>query len=244
MIGRDIDSLGFTDLAGRTLSDDVARQLRQAVLDGRLAPGQRIVERDIAEAMGTSRGPVRDALRLLENEGLVIRYPHRGTYVARLTLEDAEEIYSLRQALEMLAVEYVIERASSEQLDELDELIRSMERMMETGYDQYEATDIDIEFHVALCRISGHTRLLAAWETLKEQFRVFLLAHRTLKPRDFEERAVLWHRRIVGALRQRDIELARQVMHEHVIVALDSMTEDLFGDPEQAPGARANSVAP
>lgn len=233
-MAKGIDSLGFTDLGSRTLSDDVAIQLRQAIFDGRLAPGQRIVERDVAEAMDTSRGPVRDALKLLENEGLVVRYPHRGTFVARLTLEDAEEIYSLRQALEMLAVEYIIERASPEQLDELDELIRAMERLIERGYTQYEATDLDIEFHDALYRMSGHKRLMAAWEALKEQVRVFLLAHRNLRPKDFEDRAVLWHRRIVGVLCQRDIELARNIMHEHIIVALNTMTEDLFDNSEKS----------
>jgi len=232
-----MDTLGFTGLASRTLSDDVASQLRQAILDGRLAPGQRIVERDIAEAMGTSRGPVRDALKLLENEGLVVRYPHRGTFVTRLTLEDAEEIYSLRQALEILAVEYIIERASPEQLDELDELIGAMESLIERGYTQYEATDLDLEFHDAVYRISGHRRLMAAWEALKEQVRVFLLAHRNLKPRDFEERAVLWHRQIVDALRQRDVEQARDAMHEHIIVALNTMTEGLFGDSKKRPEA-------
>jgi len=229
---KDVDALGFTDLKSRTLSDDVATQIRQAILDGRLAPGQRIVERDIAGAMGTSRGPVRDALKSLENEGLVVRYPHRGTFVARLTPEDAEEIYSLRQALEMLAVEYIIERAAPEQLDELDALIGSMERLIERGYTQYEATDLDIEFHDDLYLISGHKRLMAAWEALKEQVRVFLLAHRNLRPEDFEERAVLWHRRVVGALRQRDVELARHIVHEHVVVALNTMTEDLFGNSE------------
>jgi DNA-binding GntR family transcriptional regulator len=233
MMSKDVDALGFTCLKIRTLSDDVATQLREAILDSRLAPGQRIVERDIAMAMGTSRGPVRDALKSLENEGLVVRYPHRGTFVARLTPEDAEEIYSLRQALEMLAVEYIIERAAPEQLDELDELIESMERSIKRGYTQYEATDLDIEFHDALYLISGHTRLMAAWEALKEQVRVFLLAHRNLRPEDFEDRAVVWHRRIVGALRQRDVELARRVMHEHIVVTLNTMTEDLFGNSEK-----------
>jgi DNA-binding GntR family transcriptional regulator len=232
---KDVDALGFADLGGRTLSDDVATQLRRAILDGRLVPGQRIVERDIAEAMGTSRGPVRDALKSLENEGLVVRYPHRGTFVARLTLEDAEEIYSLRQALETLAVEYIIERATPDQLGELDELVGAMERLIERGYTQYEATDLDMEFHDSLYRISGHKRLMAAWEALKEQVRVFLLAHRKLRPEDFEDRAVLWHRRIVAALRQRDGELSRNIVHEHVVVALNTMTEDLFRDSQESP---------
>ena len=134
----------------------------------------------------------------------------------------------------MLAVEYIIERAAPDQLDELDKLIGSMERLIERGYTQYEATDLDIEFHDALYRISGHKRLMAAWEALKEQVRVFLLAHRNLRPEDFEERAVLWHRRIVGVLRQRDVELARHIMHEHVVVALYTMTEDLFGNSKKS----------
>jgi DNA-binding GntR family transcriptional regulator len=233
-MGKDASSLGFTNLASRTLSDDVAMQLREAVLDGRLAPGQRIVERDIAEAMGTSRGPVRDALKLLENEGLVVRYPRRGAFVARLTIEDAREIYSLRQALEMLAVEYTLERASTEQLDELDELVRAMEQLIKRGYTQYEATDLDIEFHDTLYRISGHKRLIAAWEALKEQVRVFLLAHRNLRPKDFEDRAVVWYRRIVTALCQRDGEVARNIMHEHIVVALNTMTQDLFGNSKKS----------
>ena len=91
---------GFSAPSSRTLSDHVTHQLRQAVLTGKLKPGQRIVEREIAEAMNTSRGPVRDALKYLENERLVVRYPHKGTFVAWLSLKDAEEIYSLREAIE------------------------------------------------------------------------------------------------------------------------------------------------
>src|SRR5574341_1487362 len=93
---------GFPTLfapVSRTLGDHVIQQLRQAILTGQLKPGQRIVEREIAEAMQTSRGPVRDALKLLENERLVVRYPHKGTFVAWLSLRDAEEIYSLREAI-------------------------------------------------------------------------------------------------------------------------------------------------
>ncbi len=98
----------------------------------------------------------------------------------------------------------------------------------------YEATDLDIEFHDTLYRISGHKRLMAAWEALKEQARMFLLAHRNLRPKDFEDRAVLWHRRIVGALRHRDVDLACNIMHEHIIVALNTVTEDLFGSSENS----------
>jgi DNA-binding GntR family transcriptional regulator len=205
----------------RILSDHIANQLRGAIINDQLKPGQRIVEREIAEAMETSRGPVRDALLLLEKEGLVVRYPHRGTFVTELSLEDAEEIYTLRQAIEGLAVEYVLQRATSEDLDGLDEQVRKMAAKAEEGYDLGEATELDLEFHRNLCRISGHRRLLDAWEALSAQTRVLLMTHRRRNPRDFTERAVDWHGRLVQAIRLGDLELAREELQKHLAVTLE-----------------------
>lgn len=209
----------------RTLGDHVTQQLRQAILTGQLKPGQRIVEREIAEAMQTSRGPVRDALKLLENERLVVRYPHKGTFVAWLTVQDAEEIYSLREAIELLAVDYVVNHATDEQIEELGHLVESMARQAQRDYSEFEATDIDLEFHHTMCRISGHRRLLTAWEVLNPQIRMLLLHHRTLLPSDFRERGVEWHRQIVDALRQRDVEMARKLMRKHLAASFETMAE-------------------
>ena len=205
----------------RVLSDHIADQLREAIMADQLKPGQRIVEREIAEAMQTSRGPVRDALLFLEQEGLVVRYPHRGTFVTELSLEDAEEIYTLRQAIEGLAVEYVLKRATMRDLDRLDELVEKMVAKVEAGYNPSEATELDLEFHRTLCRISGHKRLLEAWEALSSQTRVLLLTHRLRNPRDFQEKAVAWHRRLVDALRQRDLEQSKGELQRHLAVALE-----------------------
>lgn len=208
--------------SSRILSDHIASQLRGAIINDQLKPGQRIVEREIAEAMETSRGPVRDALLLLEKEGLVIRYPHRGTFVTELSLEDAEEIYTLRQAIESLAVEYVLRRATPEDLDGLDRQVRRMAAMVEEGYDLGEATELDLEFHRTLCRISGHRRLLEAWEALSAQTRVLLLTHRRRNPGDFHEKAVSWHRRLVQAIRLGDVELSIGELQKHLAVTLES----------------------
>lgn len=205
----------------RILSEHVAVQLREAIINDQLKPGQRIVEREIAEAMQTSRGPVRDALLLLEKEGLVVRYPHRGTFVTELSLEDAEEIYTLRQAIESLAVEYALQRATPEDLDGLDEQVQKMAAEVEAGYDLGKATELDLEFHRTLCRISGHRRLLEAWEALSAQTRVLLLTHRRRNPRDFTERAVEWHRSLVQAIRLGDVELAREELQKHLAVTLE-----------------------
>src|SRR5215468_10250770 len=108
-------SATFTDvpaILNPTLSEKVADQLREAILKGQITPGQHIVELDVVNAMKISRGPVRDALRILENEHLVVRYPRRGTFVRPLELRDAEEIFSLREGLEMIALEYTVRYAS------------------------------------------------------------------------------------------------------------------------------------
>jgi DNA-binding GntR family transcriptional regulator len=206
----------------RVLSDHIAAELREAIIADRLKAGQRIVEREIAEAMQTSRGPVRDALLQLESEGLVERYPHRGTFVTQLSNEDAEEIYSLRRGIESLAVEYVIKRATSADLKELDDLVNEMADMIAEDYGVSEATELDMAFHRALCRISGHGRALAAWEALSGQTRILLMSRITRHPRDFQDQVVVWHRRLVDALRERNLELAQEELRRHLAATLNA----------------------
>ena len=209
-------SLEFVSPASRTLSDQVASQLRAAIVRGRLTPGQHIVEKDIAEAMGLSRGPVRDAFKILENQGLVAHYPHRGTFVTGMMMQDAEEIYSLRGALEILAVEYAIKKATDAQLDELDRIVDRMAERTETNYTQGEATDLDMQFHDALYQISGHAHLQAAWAALRGQVSLLILSHRRLDPADFRKKGVEYHREIVVCLRRRDIEAANAAVRRHL----------------------------
>jgi DNA-binding GntR family transcriptional regulator len=206
----------------RVLSEHVASELREAIIADRLKPGQRIVERDIAAAMQTSRGPVRDALLQLESEGLVVRYPHRGTFVTRLTIEDAEEMYTLRQAIESLAVEHLLKRATTADLQELDDLVQEMEERIAGSYSISEATELDLAFHRALCRISGHGRALAAWEALSGQTRILLMSRITRQPIDFQEQVVVWHRRLVDALRQHNRDLAQRELRTHLAATLHS----------------------
>ena len=206
----------------RTLSDQVVRQLRQAILSGQLKPGQRIVESEIAQAMALSRGPVRDALKILENERLVVHYPHRGAFVAWLTLRDAEEIYSLREALEAVALHSAIKYATDEQVGELSHVINRMTARQQEQYTQTEATDLDLEFHHTLCRISGHGRVLAAWTALRDQVRLLILTHRILHPMDFRDNAAEWHRQLADAVRDRNGQLAEDVLRKHLAASYEA----------------------
>jgi len=241
-----VASLEFASPGNRILSDQVASQLRDAIVRGQLGPGQHLVEKDIAEAMGLSRGPVRDALKLLEIQGLVVRYPHRGTFVAGMAMRDAEEIYSLRGALETIAVDYAIKHATDAQFDELDRIVDCMVERIERSYTQAEATELDLQFHDALYRISSHTRLQAAWAALRGQVSLLILTHRTLQPSDFREKGVEYHRQVVACLRQRDIAAAHAVVRRHLassfdtVVAAAQMSEAASQVAEKAP---ANSLA-
>lgn len=205
----------------RTLSDYAADQLRQAILAGKLMPGQRLVEQDLAVSMQTSRGPVRDALKMLENEGLVERQSHRGAFVADLDPDDFLEIYSLREALETLAIKYAIKNASDEEIEELENLVQSMAALAEQNYSQIDATDLDMQFHYTLCRISGHKRVFAAWEALSGQIRLVLLKHRLGNPQDHRVRSVSWHEKIVVALCERDTEKAIQELKTHMAASIE-----------------------
>jgi len=207
----------------RTLSEHIADQLRQAIQSRRLEPGQRIIESQIAKAMDTSRGPVRDALLLLENEGIVVRHLHRGSFVAQFSVKDVEEIYTLRQAIESVAMEYLIKYATPEQIDELDAHVQKMLVMAQGTYDPWEVTELDLGFHHTLCRLSGHSRALDAWESLSTQTRTLLLRHQTQNPHDFAARGAEGHRRLVDLLRQRDMARAQDELYSHLAAVMDGL---------------------
>ena len=210
----------------RTLSDQVADQLRQAILLGQLKPGQRIIEQDIAEALALSRGPVRDALRILQNERLVVLNPYRGASVAKLTLEDAEEINSLREALEVLALRHAIKVATDDQIRELSTVIdRMVEQLDRQTHNYAELIDTDLDFHYTLCRISRHGRVLSAWNALRGQVSLLMLTHQVLEGLDMSEVAVGWHGLLVEAMLRRDTEAAVETLRKHLARSFEATVE-------------------
>lgn len=221
MITNDDHNGMLTAPSQRTLSDYVADQLRQAILAGQLAPNIRLVEQELATSMQTSRGPVRDALKILENEGLVVRQSHRGTLVAQLHPEDFKEIYTMREALETVAIRYAIQNATDQQIDALAELVTSMENMSRQNYNQSDATDLDMDFHHTLCKISGHKRVLWIWESMSGQIRLVLLKHHLNNPDNLRVRSVAWHEKIVEALHARDTEKAIKELGTHMAASFE-----------------------
>ncbi|MBO8172234.1 MAG: GntR family transcriptional regulator [Bacillaceae bacterium] len=149
-----------------TLHLKVCRVLREAILRGEFKPGQRLVQEELANSLGVSRMPVREALRKLESEGLVSIEPHRGAVVKSLTVEDVKEIYVLRSQFEKMAVEKSVERMGKEDIQALENVMEEMKR----AEDAEEFIEKNIQFHRLLVKRCPWNRLLSFIETLWNGF--------------------------------------------------------------------------
>ncbi|WP_224391506.1 GntR family transcriptional regulator [Pseudonocardia sp. ICBG1293] len=140
-------------------------RVRGLILSGELRDGDRLVERDLAERLGISRGPVRDALRRLDAEGLVVLLPRRGARVATLTADDTEEIIALRAATEPLAVRALATARSTQHARELGRIVEELQAAC-AARDNAAAVSLDFALHRRIHELCGRRRLLHTWETI------------------------------------------------------------------------------
>jgi DNA-binding GntR family transcriptional regulator len=202
----------------RGLADEVADRIRDAIFDGTYAPAAQLREVELAEALGVSRGPVREALLKLEREGLVRGEWHRGTTVTSLSEVDVAELDSLRAALEQLAVELVVDRAPG--LAAVDAAVARMERA--TG--EHEMVRCDLDFHDAVYQAAGHRRLGEAWQAIRSQVHLFLLTRIGVETDGYLAGIPAEHRRLADALRAGDREAALELFATHRQHAFDILT--------------------
>jgi DNA-binding GntR family transcriptional regulator len=197
------------------LSDTVVDRLREAILRGLFPPGDRLREEQLADALGVSRGPIRNALLQLEREGMVVRRPNRGAMVAQLSRNDLEEVYSLRVAIEPVACEWAARNAGPRDLAQMQDIIDSYSRLT-TRVTVQEAADADLGFHDVIYLAARHKRLLRLWQDLRPQVYVFLLARTYVRKREFREIMIARHGDIREAILNRDEKRARKLAAEHV----------------------------
>lgn len=204
-------------LAGMTtppaLSTLVADRLREMITSGHLAPGERLKEAELAESMTVSRGPVREAITLLSREGLVEVQRHRGARVITLSYEDIEEIYSLRLAIERLAMERCAERADARVLARLDEVIEQM-RTIASDAPGDEHVRLDLEFHDLVYAAADHARLERTWGMLRSQVSMFLNA-RTDRT-DFRAKLHQEHQEMRDILATGDPQASVAAIEKHI----------------------------
>ena len=186
--------------------------LRASILDGTLAPGQRLLSSALADELKVSRTPIREALRKLEAEGLIEASPRAGLIVREISEEDLTELFYVREALEGMAARLAAENASKSALLELDALVEDMEAALRKN-DLKLVRQLTGEFQMALCRAAQNKRLVQMLQVLLDQIRQVQTSTLFLKGRAKE--AVNEHRLLVQAIEARDPVLAERLAREH-----------------------------
>jgi DNA-binding GntR family transcriptional regulator len=147
--------------------------LRNAITSGRFQPGERLVELDLAEQLGTSRGPIREALRQLETEGLIVSYPYRGTEVASVSHEEVEHVLiPIRLIIERFAFLKALPQLDDAALDELGGLVTKMRRAADDEAPD-ELAEADVRFHELVLQRSEQTNCLQVWRTIEPRVRAY-----------------------------------------------------------------------
>jgi DNA-binding GntR family transcriptional regulator len=196
--------------------------LHSAIVAGELSPGERLIEEELAERLGLSRGAVREAILRLGHEGLVIRERNRGARVRRFTVDEAIEILEARAALESLAAGYAATRRTDEQARELESLVDEMERLQAAG-ELLAMSERNAAMHRRILEISGHAvahdicaRLHS--QVVRFQFRTVLAPGRSAK-------SLAEHRRIVTAIAAGERAAAERAMREHLTSVAATLVE-------------------
>jgi GntR family transcriptional regulator of gluconate operon len=208
-------------LSSPTLSERSAELIRERILAGDFASGDRLVEAKIAEQLGISRGPLREALKQLAAEGLVREEPRRGTFVATPTADDVRDIYDLRAAIEGRATRLVIANGDPAALEALRRAVDGIGAAAEAG-DLQKLVRADYEFHETLCRVSGNRRLHEVFVRNASALRVLLRLEEERFYRSFDE-VGNQHRDLLGAVQAGDAPKAEAMVTEHLESARDRL---------------------
>lgn len=212
----------------KPLREIVFETLREAIISGVLIPGERLMEIQLAEEMGVSRTPVREAIRKLELEGFVVMIPRKGAYVSGISMKDIADVFELRAALEGLAAGLAAERVTEEELEQLERILVKLGECVQNN-DLEQLVELDTEFHDTLFKASRNERLVQIVSNLREQIQRFRTT--TLAAPGRMKFAIQEHKKIVEAVSERNVELARALASEHIENAENSML-DVFNAKE------------
>ncbi len=205
----------------KPLREIVLEALREAIVSGVLEPGERLMEIQLAEEMGVSRTPVREAIRKLELEGFVVMIPRKGAYVAGVSHKDVKDVFEIRAALEGLAAGLAAEKITDEEIEELERVLY-YEKEPDTLEEMVQS---DTDFHALLYRASRNERLIGILANLREQIQRFRTTSLAVPGRT--KYAIQEHRSIVDAVARHDVEEAQKLATAHIEYAANTMFEVL-----------------
>lgn len=195
------------------LRDVVFQTLREAILKGDLKPGERLMELQLASKLGVSRTPVREAIRMLEQEGLAVTIPRKGAEVAKMTLKDMEDVLEIRESLDELAAGLACSRVTAEQLADLHRIKDLFAESTRSG-DIKQIAGADVSFHDIIYEATNNPKLVSLLNNLREQ----IYRYRVEYLKDSRNYPVLIaeHEAIVQALEAHDRDGVVAAMHMHV----------------------------
>ena len=195
------------------LRDVVFNTLRQAIITGEFAPGERLMEIALANRLGVSRTPVREAIRKLELEGLVVMIPRKGAEVAKITEKDLRDVLEVRSSLEELAAELAAERMNDEVKEKLEKALKEFEEAIESD-DNAGIADSDVDFHDVIFEATGNARLIQIINNLREQMYRYRLEY--VKDTEYHTVLLNEHRELAKAMVEGRKEDARKIMKRHI----------------------------
>ena len=195
------------------LRDVVFKTLRQAILKGELEPGERLMEIQLAERLGVSRTPIREAIRKLELEGLVLMIPRKGAEVAKISESNLRDVLEVRRSLEELAIDLACQRITAEELESLNKAEVDFKAAIGNG-DAMQIAQTDEQFHEIIYNSTKNQKLVQILNNLREQMYRYRLEY--IKDADKRQILMVEHEHILKALTLRHIQEAKMAVREHI----------------------------
>lgn len=207
-----------------SIADSVKKYLEQKIVTGKLKPGQQIKEQEVAEALGVSRPPIREALKILEAEGLVVRKPNKGAFVSEIEEKDIWEIYTLKMALYGLGTRLAFDQLSNALINKLENIISKMKECIDQDppdITRYQA--LNEQFHDLMFDAADHGRLKKVADTLRNQIKRY--SYNCIAERPHLQRSYKYHKAIFEAIKKGEKEKAARLNEEHVMEGLRVLQE-------------------
>jgi len=208
------------------LREVVFHTLREAILTGELEPGEHLMEVKLADKLGVSRTPVREAIRKLELEGLVVMTPRRSAEVAKITKEDLIDVLEVRKVLESLAIELSCKNRSEEDIAKLKENLKSF-RLYINKNSVTEIATTDVQFHEIIYNSTGNRRLNQILYNLREQMYRYRLEY--IKDRQTRNNLILEHDEIIQSIEEQNVERAKRA----ILVHIEKQEETILGNMDK-----------
>lgn len=218
-----------------SLGDEVASRLYDALVDGRLPPGSRLSEAALARSFGISRGPIREALRVLERRRLLRFEPRRGFFVRDLSAREVEDLFEVRAHLERLSVRLACERGSAAEMAAIEGWVSRVAQLDLSGEEVSagQLVELDLLLHRMICAMSGNGSLISLFDTVLGELRLAL----AMINRGFRQhgRLVRSHDAVIAALLKRDADAAEEAMATHLRSSLATLLARLEAPRDEAP---------